>query len=98
MPDHLKLPPISEIAGLDAHDIAEKFSTPVVWVDHQATRRQRLHGVCLPGIPTVFTSTHLIEVLEHLDQWSFNSAFCIAEDNHGNQHAAFLEFRPLPEK
>ena len=89
------LPDTEELALHDAQSICERYHIPVVWCDHQATRRQRLHGANMPGGKNAYTSTHFVEILEHLAQHGFDAAIFICEDPRGLHHACQIEFAPL---
>lgn len=88
---------MTELEGLDPAEIANKTRIPVIWCDHQATRRQRLHGITYPDAHEPWSSTHLVEVLEHMDETGYQCAIFMAEDPDGHAHAVWVEFAKLPD-
>ena len=93
-----QLPSPRDIALDDAQIIANRYKIPVVWCDHQATRRQRLHGVNLPDQTNTFSSTHLTEVLQHIDQAGYNDAIFISETPRRQHLACQIQFFPLQDQ
>lgn len=79
----------------DAQVIADKFHIPVVWADHQATRRMRLHGANLPSRSKAFSSTHINEVLEHLAHEGYDHAIFVCQTPAGIHLACQIDFQPL---
>lgn len=90
-----ELPTAKEVALHDAQVIADRFSIPVIWCDHQATRRQRLHGANVPGRPNAYTSTHMTEILFFLDNEGWECGIFICETPQGVHYACQIDFTPL---
>jgi len=89
------LPAVHDLTQDDPQTVADECMIPVVWCDHQATRRQRLHGVNIPGNEHCFTSTHINEVLDHLSNEGFVDAIFICETPRRTHLACYIEFQPL---
>jgi hypothetical protein len=90
-----ELPSIEDLVYGDAQVIADECGIPICWVDHQATRRQRIHGANIPGDTACFTSTHFNELLQHLDRQGFVDAIFICETPRRQHLACYIEFQPL---
>lgn len=90
------VPTTEELVLNDGQFLADRYHLPVVWCDHQATRRQRLHGVNIPGNKKTFSSTHIVEVLTHVAQEGYDCAVFVCETPQGRHHACQIEFTPLP--
>lgn len=90
------LPTTEELALHDAQAISDRFHIPVIWCDHQATRRQRLHGANLPSRSKAYTSTHLNEILEHLAHEGYESGVFVCQTPSGKHLACQIDFMPLP--
>lgn len=85
----------ADLIGQAPNEIANNTGLPVVWCDHQATRRQRLHGITYPGTGAPWSSTHLTEVLEHMTETGHDRALFMAEDPRGHIHGCIVTFQPL---
>jgi len=89
------LPTVRDLTLDDPQTVADSCQLPVVWTDHQATRRQRLHGANLPGKPHAYSSTHINEVLQHLAMNGWTDAIFICETPRRTHMACLIEFRPI---
>ena len=89
------LPTIDELKSHDPQTVADECRIPVIWCDHQATRRQRLHGANIPGDNHCYTSTHINECLEHLARAGFVDAIFICETPRRTHLACYITFAPL---
>lgn len=88
-------PAVSEIAAGDPQAIANELNVPIIWVDHQATRRQRLHGASIPGKPTSYSSSHMNECLEAIAEAGYETAIFICQTPAGEHLACYIEFSVL---
>lgn len=86
---------ISEITNKTPQEIADSTCLPVIFCDHQATRRQRIHGAALPSAPPGYSSTHILEVLEHLAEQGYDTAVFLAETPDGRMQGAMARFEAL---
>jgi len=91
-PAHLTL---EELQQNDPQTLADQLSTPVIWCDHQVTRRQRLHGLNIPGKRQVFSSTHLAEILEQADKEGFVDAILICQTPAASHVACYITYQTL---
>lgn len=89
------LPKADDLTAHDPQYVADECRIPIVWTDHQATRRQRLHGANVPDGNRSYTSTHLVEVLEWLAHEGFVDAILICETPRTTHVACYIEFHPL---
>jgi hypothetical protein len=90
------LPTLDDLEDQDPQTIADGCGVPILWADHQATRRQRLHGVNVPDGQQTWTSTHLNECLQHLDAEGYNEAIFICETPKRTHLACYIQFFPIP--
>lgn len=86
---------IADLAADNPQTIADQCSMPVIYVDHQATRRNRLHGINLPGHEQGFSSSHLNEILEHLHTNGFLDAILICETPGRHHLACYIQVSQL---
>lgn len=89
------LPSIEDLTAHDPQQVADSLGIPVIWTDHQATRRQRLHGANIPGQEHAFSSTHINEILDIVHDNGFNDCIFICETPRRTHLAAFLHFEVL---
>ena len=96
---HQGIPAVSQqdLQGKDPQEIATTTKIPVIWCDHQATRRQRLHGITYPDEAAAWSSSHLVEVLDHMEETGYTEAIFMAEDVKGWAHAVWVSFAKLPD-
>lgn len=85
----------SDIEELSPQEIADRQGIPCVFCDHQATRRQRIHGAAMPYNSTGYSSTHLVEVLEYLAENGFNVCVFLCEHPDGRMLGAVCRFDAL---
>jgi hypothetical protein len=95
MTDQLRDITVDELAHNDPQTLADRLQAPVIWCDHQVTRRQRLHGVNIPNRLNAYTSTCLTEVLNHLAHEGYNFGIFIAETPRRTHLACQITFAPL---
>jgi hypothetical protein len=95
MPAALPNVTIDQITQGDPQTIADEIGVPIVWADHQATRRQRLHGANIPGMTHAYSSTHFNEILDHLHEAGYQDCIFICETPRRKHLAAFLRFEKL---
>ena len=86
---------VSDIENKSPQEIADSTAMPCIFCDHQATRRQRIHGASLPHNPAGYSSTHLLEVIEFLDQNDFDTAVFLAESPGGAMQGCMIRFTAL---
>lgn len=89
------LPSLGDLAQHDAQVVANDCDIPVIWCDHQATRRQRLHGANVPGGDSMYSTTHLTEAFNHISLEGYNCAILVCEDPAGKHHACYAEFHMI---
>lgn len=90
-----ELPDIGALHYHDPQSVADRCCIPVVWCDHQATRRVKLHGCNIPGMPNAFSSSHINEVLQHVADAGFVDAIFLCETPRRTHLACYIEFSPL---
>ena len=95
MPQPLPELSLADLQDNDPQTLADNLSTPVIWCDHQVTRRQRLHGLNIPGKRQVFSSTHLAEVLEQADKEGFVDAILICQTPAASHVACYITYHTL---
>lgn len=89
------LPTIDDLTAGDPQTIADQCGIPVIWMDHQATRRQKLHGANIPGESNAKSSTHVNELLDLIDKAGYQDCIFICETPRRTHMAAFLHFEVL---
>ena len=90
-----ELPPINELIGHDPQALADELRMPICWTDHQVTRRQRIHGMNIPGQSEAFSSTHLNECLDEMHRLGFTDCILICEKPDMSHVACYCEFQAL---
>lgn len=88
-------PTLEQLQNNDPQTIADQCGIPICWIDHQATRRQRLHGCNIPGGRRAYSSTHLNEVLAHLASEGYQDAILICETPRRTHLACYCTFAEL---
>ena len=89
------LPSVHALVDNEPQKVADQCCIPVVWTDHQVTRRQRLHGCNIPGHRDTYTSTHMCDVLEHLAREGWVDAILVCERPNLTHVACYIEFERL---
>lgn len=90
--DHLT---VDQLAQGDPQQLADECGIPVVWCDHQVTRRQRLHGANVPGGDNAYTSTHFNEILQHVALEGYDCGIFICETPRRQHLACYIEFHEI---
>lgn len=92
MKGHPDKPTLEDLHSADPQTIANRTGIPVLWCDHQVTRRQKLHGCNLPCGGPPYSSSHLNECLAHLDREGYTYAYLICETPRLKHLACYIEF------
>lgn len=76
-------------------ELADRLGIPVVVVDYQVTRRQRVHVALFGKGADPYTDSNLMNVLELLWQQEYREACLIYHPAKGETMGAHLAFAPL---
>lgn len=77
-------------------ELADRLGMPVIIVDYQVTRRQRVHVGITDNESEPYTDSNLMGVLEFLWSREYDQACIIYHPNRGETMGAHVAFSPLP--
>lgn len=80
----------------DPHALARELAMPVLLVDHQVTRRQRLHYIAYPDDDPV-ADTHLARLLDHAGDAGYRTLLLVGTDLDNTLLACYITLEPLPQ-